>query len=106
MHGGLVCDTNIWYGIAAGQIDPLALKSSGHALLACMVNFLELTSGMDVESFSRRRDAARAIQAWADDYLPDNERHIAALWSDPAGAMMVDVQRAINIVAEESIAST
>jgi len=76
----LVCDTNIWYGIEAGNICPFDLKEMGHRLLALPFSISELTSKLDLNYFERRKRVAQTIIDHADEILPDVEHHLASIW--------------------------
>ena len=98
----LVCDTNIWYGIADGRIDPKSIKKDGHRLLASHLNILELLSSMYVSNYSARRKAAVAIIKHADDYLESSEFHLSKLWGiEPLGPDVGYID-AIDILANSS----
>lgn len=95
----LICDTNVWYGIAGGAIDPARLKADGHRLLASSVNWMELSSKLNLASLERRRAAARAAVAHADDFIVDTERHLASLWRLPADALNASCRDVLQIIA-------
>src|SRR5687768_17414787 len=56
----LICDTNVFYNIAADRVDVRGLRAAGHRLLLTPVSVLELISHVTVENFADRRAAARA----------------------------------------------
>ena len=76
----LICDTNVWYSIAFGTLDPHSVKSAGHTLAASSVNWMELSSDLTEQNFERKKLAAAAALAHADSYLPDTERYLADIW--------------------------
>lgn len=94
-----VCDTNVWYGIARGDLDPSSLKRGGNVLAASMINFIELLSGMNTATFDLRHKVVQTVVKWADDYLPDNESHLAAVWSHPKGRTTTDWRNAFQLAA-------
>lgn len=95
----LVCDTNIWYGIAYDEIDPAQLKQAGHRLLATPVSLLELTSNKDPSKFKGWQKTAKALSDYADDILPDPEHHLANLWQITSPVPDFDWQLGINALA-------
>lgn len=76
----LICDTNVWYDIAAGYRNPQTLTAPGHRLLATPVSFVEITSGLTEASFEKRSGAARAVVTFASEVVEDTDRHLATLW--------------------------
>lgn len=76
----LICDTNIWYDISSGQLDPTAIKTQGHKLLATPISVLEIVSKIDEDNFAKRQKAAQAIETHADDIFIGPEEHLAELW--------------------------
>ena len=76
----LICDTNIWYDISSGSLDPKALKEQGHKLLATPISVLEIVSKIDEANFTLRQGAAKAIVNHADDMTVGPEDHLARLW--------------------------
>jgi hypothetical protein len=76
----LICDTNIWYDISSGLLDPTAIKEQGHKLLATPVSVLEIVSKLDEANFTLRQGAAKAIVNHSDDMTFGPEEHLATLW--------------------------
>ncbi len=76
----LICDTNVWYSIAFGTLDPHSVKSAGHTLVASSINWMELSSDLTEQNFERKKLAAAAALAHADSFLPDTERYLADIW--------------------------
>lgn len=100
-----VCDTNVWYDIADGRLDPAKLKKGGNRLLSPAINALEISSNIDTRTFRDRQQASQAILDHADDYLDDPERHMGSIWSlkiPPLGFDWKDVLR--TIAASKDIA--
>ncbi len=75
-----VCDTNVWYDIAAGRLDPAKLKDGGNRLLAPAINGLEISSNLSANTFKDRKAASQAVIDHADDYLEDPERTMGTIW--------------------------
>lgn len=76
----LVADTNVWYDISTGRIDPLQFKAAGDRLYATPTSLLEIASGIDERLFEGRKAAALAVVNHADAIVEDVETHLAALW--------------------------
>lgn len=98
----LICDTNVWYDIAAGRRDPAALKRPGHRLLATPVSFIEIASELSDDTFAERSGAARAVVNHADEIALDTERHLAALWGLGVQPLTIDWMDAFKTVAMAS----
>lgn len=79
----LICDTNIWYELAYGDIDVADLKRNGARLLATPLSLLEISSKLDQQNFEGRRNAAKALLDHADEILPEPEHHLANIWRVP-----------------------
>src|SRR4051794_18330240 len=76
-----VSDTNVWYDIGSGNLDPAKLKQGGaNRLLAPAINALEISSKLTDRNFADRRKAAQAILDHADELLKDPERNMADIW--------------------------
>jgi hypothetical protein len=102
MSMGFVCDTNVWYDISTGTLDPANLKRGGNRLLAPAINALELSSNLDDQNLTIRQKASKAVLSHADEHLQDPERHIGAIWGlnlPPLGFDWRDVYRTINASA-------
>lgn len=76
----LICDTNIWYELAYGDIQAADLKRNGTRLLAMPLSLLEISSKLDQQTFEGRRNAAKALLEHADEILPEPEHHLANIW--------------------------
>lgn len=76
----LICDTNVFYNIAAGTVNPSEIKQAGHKLLLTPVSVLELISRVNKENFGIRQSAARAALEHSDEVLPDPETVLAGVW--------------------------
>lgn len=100
-----VCDTNVWYDIGAGTLDPAKLKLGGNRLLSPALNSLEISSNLDARTLASRKQAAQAILDHADEHLEDPERYMGAIWGlnlPPLNFDWKDVCR--TIVASNDIA--
>jgi len=100
-----VCDTNVWYDIGAGMLDPAKLKLGGNRLLSPALNTLEISSNLDDRTLTSRKRASQAILDHADEHLEDPERYIGAIWGlnlPPLNFDWKDVCR--TIVASNDIA--
>ena len=51
---GYVCDTNVWYDIGAGTLEPAKLKVAGNRLLSPAINALEISTNLDDRTFASR----------------------------------------------------
>ena len=76
----LIADTNVWYDISQGIRNPARLKEGGDRLIATPISLLEIASLISKQSFSERKEAAKAVIAYADEIAVDNEYHLATLW--------------------------
>lgn len=77
----IVTDTNVWYRIAAGQINPGDIKRGGeNQLCATPINILELISNVSDAQFSNRQNAIRSIIQHSDTILDDPETHLTHIW--------------------------
>lgn len=100
-----VCDTNVWYEIGAGTLDPAKLKLGGNRLLSPALNALEISSNLDARTLASRKQASQAILDHADEHLEDPERYTGAIWGlnlPPLNLDWKDVCR--TIVASNDIA--
>lgn len=98
----LVCDTNVWYDLAAGRRSAVALKGPGHSLMVSPVSFIELLSKVSERTFEERRLAAGAVLDHATGILLDPERHFAQLWELPVPNLGIDWMDAFQALAEAS----
>ncbi len=71
-----ITDTNVWYDIAEGIRDPIALKKGGNSLHATPISLLEIASPIDNRTFSKRKFAAQAVIDHADSVVVDCETHL------------------------------
>ena len=94
----LVCETNVWYDIAAGSRSPARLKSGGNRLLASPVSYIELVSKIDERTFLKRQGVCKAILDHANEYLVDPERHLAHVWGIESRASDFNMQDALLAV--------
>ncbi len=76
-----VCDTNVWYDIGEGSINPIKLKSGGNRLLSPAINLLEISSSLTTNTFAARKQASQAILDHSDEHLEDPERYIGTIWN-------------------------
>lgn len=93
-----VCDTNVWYDIAASRLDPMKLKHNGNRLLASPINAIEISTKLCQRSHVRRKQTAQAVLDHADGYLDDHEYHLAQIWKlspTPHGLNWKDVYSVI-----------
>lgn len=86
----LICDTNVFYNIAAGTVNPAAIKAAGHRLLLTPVTVLELISHITDRDFGIRQAAARAALQHTDELLRDPETLLAEIWGLPPEPQNVD----------------
>ena len=75
-----VCDTNVWYDIGSGRIDPAKLKAGGNRLIAPALNAIEISTNLDDCTLQTRQRASQAILDHADEHLDDPERYMGAIW--------------------------
>lgn len=82
MKANVICDTNIWYYLADGTIDPDNLKNQ--SLVATFYNFEELiTSPNTLTNFQQVRKAAKAIVDHSDKLILENAFLYLANLIDP-----------------------
>jgi hypothetical protein len=79
----LIADTNVWYDIGNGSIDPTQFDDEDQLLMATPTSLLEIASGIDDKSFEERRRAAQAVLDHASEIADDTETHLARLWNVP-----------------------
>lgn len=96
----IICDTNVWYRIGKGKLDPAAAKQQGGKLFASPVSFLEIGSKIWEESFEKRRNAARAVLQHADGILEDPERHLARIWALKIPELTIDWRDGFKAIAD------
>jgi hypothetical protein len=77
-----VCDTNIFYNLAYGNLDASKLKA-GARIAITPVSILELVSHVTDANLAVRKQAADAALQVVDDVLPDPEEYLATLWQVP-----------------------
>lgn len=95
----LICDTNVFYNIASGVVDPGTLRGAGHRLLLTPVSVLELVSHVTPQNFGTRRQAAAAALNHHDEILEDPESLLAECWgvaTEPPGIDWLDGLRALS----------
>jgi hypothetical protein len=78
----MVADTNVWYDLAEGRLDPAGLKATGR-LFATPTNFLELASKLTSRNLVQRQRAARAVVNHGDGVLCDTETRLMQIWGVP-----------------------
>lgn len=72
----IVADTNIWYAIADGKLDPNELKAKGK-LCATPLSLIEIGSGVNDDTFTQRQKAASAMISYADIFLKSINFYLA-----------------------------
>lgn len=98
----IIADTNIWYRIASGAIEPAVLKRNGDKLIALQVSLLEIASSSFHKTFPEIKAAARAVLDHADDFYCSGEAHLAYIWGLSKSEKSVDknVLQTIKTIAE------
>ncbi len=95
-----VADTNVFYDLAAGLIDPAKLLTGTSKIAISPMSILELASKVDETNFPQRQGAARAALQIDVEILPDPERHLASIWEVPVS--YVDVPWGDALIALSS----
>ncbi|WP_158822445.1 hypothetical protein [Granulicella sp. S156] len=76
----LIADTNVWYDIGNGIIDPLQFSEAETGLFATPISLLEIASGIDDHALDERKRAADAVIRYCTGVTDDTETHLAKLW--------------------------
>jgi len=101
----IIADTNVWYNISDGRLDPNKIKSAGHRLLATPTSFLEIKSLIDDHNFMKRRKVAQAVVEHADEIAKDCEYHLANLWRLPVADPAIPWLEGFKAIAQATCAS-
>lgn len=92
----IVADTNIWYAIADGKLDPKELKAKGK-LCATPLSLIEIGSGVNDNTFTQRQKAVTAIILHADRFLQTKENYLAQYWGYKGKPEIDWIQGAVTI---------
>jgi hypothetical protein len=96
----LICDTNVFYGIAAGRISVPRLREAGHRLLLTPVSVLELISHVTPQNLADRTGAAMAAMDAADELLDDPEVLLANAWRIPCEPVGIDWRDGLRALSQ------
>lgn len=94
-----ICDTNIFYGLAFNHITESNLRLPQARLLISPVSIIEITSNVTENNFEQRRDVAKAVLEYADEFLIDPESYLANIWAVQSNQPQIDWSHALRALA-------
>lgn len=95
-----LCDTNMMYGLAFGEIDIKKLRDGAEKLLLSPVSVLEIISKIDKSNFTVRKKVAEAALKYVDEFTVDPETHLARIWFINVPHEPLDWSQALRAVSQ------
>lgn len=102
MGKNLICDTNVFYGLAEGRLKYAQIRASGETLFWSPLSALELAAKWSIESHINRQGAAKSILESNAQELPDCDSLLTRLFGYKPRRAGVSMEQAIRAMATSS----
>ena len=96
----LICDTNLWYNAAHGQVSLATLAKGGDILCVSPLTVMEFFATLDSGNFAYRKQAAGLVVSNGAVLLPNTDAHAAALVGLPPVVDRIRWQDALLALAQ------